>query len=424
MMKAVPLVNVHDNSAPYGRRRLFRAVCAAGLGFALVGAGALAGPAQADDLDSQRHRVDDQLDASRARLANLSQKSQEAVLNLQATQARLATAQQALAAARAQEQAATERKATIDADLVIAKKEEADGLARLAAIRAEQVRNTDIRNNMARQAYEGSGLERIAAVLNTDKAKDLADNMYVVEKVNDNQNALLGELAAARAKADAEQAKLAETRRRIAGLQLEAEAAVQQAAQARALADSMRAELADLEGQQKAAAAAVAAQRTEEAARVKELQAQSDAIAARLAALAREQGGAGAPPSGNGRFALPVNGPFTSEFGYRINPVLHTAELHSGLDIGAGCGAPVYASGEGTIVHAGVMGGYGNSIWINHGGGIVTTYNHMSGYAKSGGSVARGELIGYVGTTGLSTGCHMHWEVRVNGAPVNPRGWF
>lgn len=413
----------YDTTAPYaGRRRRFVTAWAITLGMAILGGGALGGPARADDIDAQRDRANSQLDASRARLANLSAAAQAAVIALQKTQESAAAAQQALSSAQAQEKAATERKAKIDADLATAKKQEADGLARIGAIKAEQVRNTDIRDNIARAAYEGSGLERIAAVLNTDKAKDLADSMYVVEKVNDSQNALLAELAAAKAKADAEQVKLAETRRTIATLQLQAKAAVEQAEQARRLADQTRAQLVSLEAQQKAAAAAVAAQKGDEEKRVAQLRAESERIAAQLAARS------GAPSirsGGTGQFAVPVNGPLTSGFEWRVNPVLGTRELHSGLDVGVPCGTPVHASGTGTVIHAAWMGGYGNSVWIDHGGGVVTTYNHMEGYSTSvGASVSRGAVIGRVGSTGLSTGCHMHWEVRVGGAPVDPHGWF
>lgn len=412
-----------------GRRRS-RAAWATAVGLCLVAGGALGGPvggsARADDIDAQKDRVNSALDASRAKLANLSAAAQEAVVALQKTQANIAAAQAALATAQAQEKAAADRKTKIDADLVKAKKDEADGLARIAAIKKEQDKNTDLRDNIARRAYEGTGLERFAAVLNTDKAKDLADNIYVVEKVNDNQHAVLTELAAQKAKADAEQAKLAEARRQIASLQLQAQAAVAQAADARAAADKSKSQLVTLEAEQKKAAAAVAAQKGDEEKRVAQLQAESDSIAAQLAArFGQPSTSAGAWSGGSGQFALPVNGPTTSEFEWRINPILGTRELHSGLDLGVPCGTPVHASGDGTVVHAAVTGGYGNSVWIDHGGGIVTTYNHMEKYATTdGASVKRGDVIGYVGSTGLSTGCHMHWEVRVGGTPVNPRGWF
>jgi murein DD-endopeptidase MepM/ murein hydrolase activator NlpD len=95
------------------------------------------------------------------------------------------------------------------------------------------------------------------------------------------------------------------------------------------------------------------------------------------------------------------------------------------MDIGAGSGTPIGAAGNGTVISAGWRGGYGNAVIIDHGGGIATLYAHQSRLGVSvGQSVSQGQIIGYVGSTGYSTGPHLHWEVRVNGSPVNPRGYI
>ena len=120
----------------------------------------------------------------------------------------------------------------------------------------------------------------------------------------------------------------------------------------------------------------------------------------------------------------PANGGVTSGYGYRVHPISGVTKLHTGIDIGAGMGTPIYAASGGTVVSAGVHGGYGNCIVIDHGGGIATLYGHMSGFAVSGGSVSQGQVIGYVGSTGYSTGPHLHFEVRINGTPVNPMGYL
>lgn len=118
---------------------------------------------------------------------------------------------------------------------------------------------------------------------------------------------------------------------------------------------------------------------------------------------------------------MPANGPITSYFGYRYHPILHFTRFHAGVDIGAGWGAPIVAAGDGRVVGAGWGGGYGREVEIAHGGGLTSLYGHMSEIVAQPGSYVRaGQLIGYVGSSGLSTGPHLHFEVRQGGQPVNP----
>ena len=122
-------------------------------------------------------------------------------------------------------------------------------------------------------------------------------------------------------------------------------------------------------------------------------------------------------------FAWPVAGRITSGFGLRVHPILRFARMHRGIDFGAGYGAPIVAASDGQVVAAGWSGGYGRQVRIAHGGGIVTSYSHMSRtVAEPGSMVRQGQLIGYVGSSGLSTGPHLHYEVYRNGAAVNPLG--
>jgi murein DD-endopeptidase MepM/ murein hydrolase activator NlpD len=115
----------------------------------------------------------------------------------------------------------------------------------------------------------------------------------------------------------------------------------------------------------------------------------------------------------------PVSGPVTSPFGYRWG------RLHAGIDIGVGYGTPIHAAAAGTVVLAGWTGGYGNYTCIDHGGGLATCYAHQSSYAVSAGAhVSQGQVIGYVGNTGHSFGAHLHFEVRIDGTPVDPLGYL
>ena len=114
-----------------------------------------------------------------------------------------------------------------------------------------------------------------------------------------------------------------------------------------------------------------------------------------------------------------------SGFGYRVDPIYKIKKFHSGLDFTAPQGTPVYATGTGTIEQADYSsGGYGNHIWINHGYGYRTHYAHLVKIKKSNGLVQRGEVIGYVGSTGKSTGPHLHYEVERRGTKIDPIHFF
>ena len=130
-----------------------------------------------------------------------------------------------------------------------------------------------------------------------------------------------------------------------------------------------------------------------------------------------------------GIFMRPIGGGISSGFGYRVHPIHRTRKMHTGLDIAGPNGGAVHAADGGQVIFAGWKGGYGKCVMINHGNrngkNLVTLYGHMSGLAVgSGQNVAKGQTIGYEGSTGYSTGPHLHFEVRVNGAPVNPLSYL
>lgn len=128
--------------------------------------------------------------------------------------------------------------------------------------------------------------------------------------------------------------------------------------------------------------------------------------------------GPSATPSASG-FMWPTSGTLTSPYGWRWG------RMHEGIDIAAPAGTPIVAAASGVVIHAGWMGGYGNLVVIDHGGGIATAYGHQSSIAVGVGSqVSQGQLIGYVGSTGHSTGNHLHFEIRINGSPVDPLGYL
>lgn len=122
-------------------------------------------------------------------------------------------------------------------------------------------------------------------------------------------------------------------------------------------------------------------------------------------------------------WASPLSGPITSNYGNRVHPVTGRATFHAGTDIGAGCGRHMYAASGGTVNYAGWNGGYGNFVRINHGDGVTSSYGHIQSggiLVANGQRVEAGQLIALVGTTGLSSGCHLHLEIRLNGSSTNP----
>lgn len=135
-------------------------------------------------------------------------------------------------------------------------------------------------------------------------------------------------------------------------------------------------------------------------------------------------GPATAPPPGDPSvqgYSWPLVGRLSSGFGPRVHPIFGTRRMHTGLDIGGTAGEPIYAAKAGTVIFAGWRGGYGNAVVIDHGGGFSTLYAHQSQIGVSAGQlVAIGDVIGYVGSTGWSTGPHLHYELRLNGSPIDP----
>lgn len=182
----------------------------------------------------------------------------------------------------------------------------------------------------------------------------------------------------------------------------------------------VRSQLASEESQHAALLEEVRQRRDDFEAEIASLKAESSSVSALLQGI--QVGSASALPSGPGVFAQPVAGsPLTSTFGPRVHPIFGTVRMHDGLDFGARMGTPIRSAAAGTVVSAGVRGGYGNATIVDHGGGVATLYAHQSElFVTAGTVVAAGQVIGAVGSTGFSTGPHLHFEVRLSGVPVDP----
>lgn len=148
------------------------------------------------------------------------------------------------------------------------------------------------------------------------------------------------------------------------------------------------------------------------------------AISENIAAMLRNMESGGSTPAGGGgtgRFMWPCSGEITSYYGWRTHPVFGTTRYHSGMDIAVDYGTPIHAADSGTVIYSGWLGGYGNAVMIDHGGGLVTLYGHNQSLNVSEGQyVSKGTVIAYAGSTGWSTGPHCHFEVRLHGDVTEP----
>lgn len=178
-------------------------------------------------------------------------------------------------------------------------------------------------------------------------------------------------------------------------------------------------ELKTVMGQRKAILNQLRDERDELQEELEAMERESSRIEAQIRAFQLSSGGRVTPHKG--RFMAPVGGRYSSPYGYRIHPISGKRKLHTGQDIAAPMGTGIRAAGSGVVISAGRRGGYGNTVIIDHGGGIATLYGHCSRiFVSAGQKVSMGDRIAAVGSTGYSTGPHLHFEVRINGSPVNP----
>ena len=236
--------------------------------------------------------------------------------------------------------------------------------------------------------------------------RDFSSRMYLLQRVIRRDFALIDRLEEQREALLQQKAELDDIRKQLAAAhaesQKEKEIVAQKTVERQKLYEQALAEKAQLDAE------------------YEELQRNSQDITAMIQRM--EQDGRRMPQAGGtGQLAWPVNGEITSPFGWRVHPIWGTQIFHAGLDIGADYGDPVHAADSGTVVFAGWMGGYGNAVMIDHGGGMVTLYGHNSSITVGEGEqVSKGQTIALAGSTGNSTGPHCHFEVRNHGEVVRP----
>jgi murein DD-endopeptidase MepM/ murein hydrolase activator NlpD len=270
------------------------------------------------------------------------------------------------------------------------------------------------------EIYTTEPTSTLAVVLDSSSFAEMLDQLEFLNEIGRQDERIAGEVASAKLDMQETRNATRRTRRQVAAATrtVAARTAEQRAVRDR-LAWSQR-KLATARRDKQSTLATVRENKNEALEHMRELQAQSSALAARIRAA---QSAAVVPaPTGAASaagFVWPVHGILTSGFGWRWG------RMHEGIDLAVGNGTSVVASASGTVIVAGWLGGYGNLVVVDHGNGVATAYGHNTSVTVGvGQSVAQGQLIAYSGNTGHSTGPHVHFEVRVNGTPVDPLGYL
>jgi len=279
-----------------------------------------------------------------------------------------------------------------------------------------------------RDIYINGRLSYLDVVIGSKDFSDFANRLEVLKRIIDSDITLINEIKKERADIEAHKQKLEADRAKLVELEKAALAKQAEIEQKKAERNVVLQKAQNDRATAMQAIEELNASSAQVSAMLKERQAARSAAAAAAAAAAQSSGGQGASDNwvqGTGQLGWPVSGEITSPYGYRVHPIWGTTIYHSGIDIGVDEGTPVHAADGGVVVWSGWMGGYGYAVVIDHGNGLSTLYGHNSELAvDEGQSVAKGQVISYAGSTGNSTGPHVHFEVRVNGDPVDPMGYL
>lgn len=267
--------------------------------------------------------------------------------------------------------------------------------------------------------YVADDPDLIAVVFGTESFADLLDNVELLRSIGRQDQRIVRQVAGARRAIEQARARTRAAKREQLAL---ARAIGEHVAEQRAVVGRLAANrdaLAAAKADKQATLASIRGDRKDLLAEIDDLEQQSAALAAAIRSSQSASTTTSAAPTGSGILRWPVSGPVTSPFGMRWG------RMHEGIDIAVPSGTPVAAAGSGTVIYAGWMEGYGNLVAIDHGGGLATAYGHNTSVAVSvGQAVTAGTIIAYSGSTGHSTGPHVHFEVRVNGTPVDPLGYL
>lgn len=390
----------------------------------------LANAEDRDDLKDRQNQVegrianvrDDIHEASR-RVAQIARKLDRTRADLRSARTRLHTVRDELRTARRTANSLATKLDAAETRLVLAK-------AKLEEARVEVALQRDLTRDTVIGIATG-GDPRLALLASYARSGSLEEIMlsrtaYDVAVGRSDQ--VLDEFVAAEAAMEAHEAEVKSARDAVAKAKRDADQNVVTITRLVQRAKSSKARVVRLVVTTAKARRAVVRARAADRAALRRLEQRERRIKARILALSRKQRGS-YNGSTNGLLARPGPGPITSPYGYRRHPIYGYYGLHNGTDFGTGCGAPLWAGETGTVISTYYDEVYGNRLYLAigrvNGASITLVYNHLSSYrVHDGARVRRGAVVGYSGTTGWSTGCHLHFTVLRNGEPVDPERYL
>jgi murein DD-endopeptidase MepM/ murein hydrolase activator NlpD len=389
----------------------------------LLAALCVGAPASAQNFQDRKQAVDSKLadlnrkiEAARAREAELSLQITSVTTKIRALETQVGSVSVRLAALEEDLALHRERLARITELYNLLS-------TRLAFLRREYAAAQERLNLRLIEIYQSEESDTLDVVLSATSFTDLLDQLDYMRKLGDQDHRIAGEVKRGRDRMRVLKERAQRTRQRVQAATRVVEARTNEVRAVRNQLIATQEGLASARAAKQESLVTVKEQEQEHASEAAALSAVSAQLTARINAAQSVPSATSlavssdTTPSASG-LIWPVSGPVVSPFGWRWG------RMHEGIDIGAGSGTPIAAAASGVIIYAGWMSGYGNLIIIDHGGGLATAYAHQSSFAVGGGPVSQGQTIGYVGCTGHCFGPHLHFEVRVNGSPVDPLGYL
>jgi murein DD-endopeptidase MepM/ murein hydrolase activator NlpD len=382
----------------------------------------LAAPAAGEDIHAKKQSVDDRIAQLHDHISTTRQR--EAGLRSQ-----IADVTERIRSLEHKVGDVSTRLHTLEADLAL-HQERLDKLTELYELQTKKFRflerqyhaSVERLNNRLVDIYETDDVDTLAVVFSADSFQEMLDQVDYLKQIGTLDKRIAH--AVGEAKLQMRQART-RTQKVKASVESETRVISARAEQQRSVRDelvSAQGRLSDVRSQQKVSLDKLSAEEQAQAGEMDALQVQSASLAAQIRAAQQRSTPSTSPgdttPSHAG-FIWPVSGPVTSPFGWRWG------RMHEGIDIGVSAGTPIHAAAAGTVIYCGWMEGYGNLVVVDHGNSLATAYAHQSAIAVTcGQGVTQGQVVGFVGSTGHSTGPHLHFEVRVNGSAVDPLGYL